>query len=99
MSVNVTALTTQAFVCQRAKRDGRHCRYTKVSDGTATPDKRRTLRVSPVGPAARCNRDNWASISLVNLLNNYPAARDVEAGLPANDDRGDDVYSRTSGTI
>ncbi|XP_075536274.1 uncharacterized protein LOC142571642 [Dermacentor variabilis] len=98
-TVSALALGLSCYAChsQRAKRDSRRCRYAKVPDGTATPERRRTLRLSPIGPAARCGRDNWASISLVNLLNNYPA-RDVEAGLQANDDRGDEVCSRTSGT-
>lgn len=99
-TVSSLVLGLSCYAChrQRVKRDGRRCRYAKVADGAATPtDRRRTLRLSPIGPAARCNRDNWASISLVNLLNKYPA-RDVEAAVQPNDDHDDDDCSRSSGT-
>ncbi|XP_075728768.1 uncharacterized protein LOC142769623 [Rhipicephalus microplus] len=97
-TVSSLVLGLSCYACHRvrAKSDGRRCRYAKVADGTATPDRRRTLRLSPIGPAARCNRDNWASISLVNLLNKYPA-KDVEAAVQPND-RDDDEGSRTSDT-
>lgn len=97
-TVSTLVLGVSCYAChsQRAKRDGRRCRYEKIADGAATPDRRRTLRLSPIGPATRCNRDNWASISLVNLLNNYPA-QDVEAAVQPNDYRADDSC-RTSDT-
>lgn len=58
-------------VSTRRRRAGR---YDKL-EGTSTPDgQRQVLRLSPVGAAARMNRDNWASISLVNLLNSYPSS-------------------------
>ncbi|KAL1431228.1 hypothetical protein MTO96_014606 [Rhipicephalus appendiculatus] len=98
-TVSSLVLGLACYAChrQRVKRDDRRCRYAKVADGAATPERRRTLRLSPIGPAARCNRDNWASISLVNLLNKYPA-KDVEAAVQPNDDNDDDDCSRTSGT-
>ncbi|CAN7992819.1 unnamed protein product [Ixodes hexagonus] len=51
----------------------RHARYDRL-EGTSTPDAKTVLRLSPVGPACSLNRNNWASISLVNLLNSYPTS-------------------------
>ncbi|CAN8011839.1 unnamed protein product [Ixodes pacificus] len=51
---------------------GRCGKYVRL-EGPSTPDFKRTLRLSPVGPFFNVNRDQWASISLVNLLNTYPS--------------------------
>lgn len=91
-TVAALALGLSWYACHSSQggssRGRRRGRYARIAGGEAA-DGPRTLCLSPFGMASRFNRDNWASISLVNLLNNYPA-RDVEACRDANDDGAED---------
>ncbi|KAG0425828.1 hypothetical protein HPB47_027025 [Ixodes persulcatus] len=62
-------------------------RYVRL-EGPSTPDFKRTLRLSPVGPFFNVNRDQWASISLVNLLNTYPSPSTTKVAAQHGDHGG-----------
>ncbi|XP_077512535.1 uncharacterized protein LOC144123604 [Amblyomma americanum] len=91
-TISALVLGLSCYACHNSKggssQERRRGGYARIASGNAA-DGLRTLRLSPIGMASRFNRENWASISLVNLLNNYPT-RDVEACRGANDDGAED---------